>query len=232
MTERKHPRFPKGLTYDDVLLQPGHSSVLPHEVDLSTQFTRNLRLKIPLISSAMDTVTEARTAITMAQTGGIGIIHKNLSIENQAKQVKMVKKSEAGMITNPVTIHPKDRLTDVISVMKEVNISGFPVVDEGKLVGILTGRDIRFEKNYNLRVEEIMTKDVITARKGTSSDKAVEILHKHRIEKLPIVDESSNTLVGMFTVKDILKTEQHPNASKDSDGRLLVGAAIGAHGDF
>ncbi len=221
----------KGLAYDDVLLIPKHSEVLPSQTELATQLTRNISVKIPLISAAMDTVTESQTAITMAQSGGIGIVHKNLSIEGQAAQVKAVKKSESGMVTDPVTVSPQDSVGDVLSIIKKVGYSGFPVVDQGKLVGIVTGRDLRFTKNHDLAISQIMTRNVITVSAGTTSTSAVELLHEHRIEKLPVVDNSGR-LVGMFTVKDILKTEKFPLSSKDKEGRLLVGAAIGASGDF
>ncbi|MFW7381669.1 MAG: IMP dehydrogenase [Oligoflexus sp.] len=232
MTYETKPRFQQGLAYDDVLLVPQHSSVLPHQAKLETSLTRHLKLKIPLVSAAMDTVTEAETAIAMAQSGGIGIIHKNQSIELQAGQVKRVKKSESGMVTDPVTVHPKDTLEQVIAIMNECNFSGFPVVDQGRLVGIITGRDIRFEKDLTRLVQDVMTKDVITVPKGTAPDKAVELIHKHRIEKLPVLGDDGITLVGLFTVKDIIKAKKFPNASKDQEGRLLVGAAIGAGGDF
>jgi IMP dehydrogenase len=180
----------------------------------------------------MDTVTEAKTAITMAQAGGIGIIHKNLTIDQQAQEVKSVKKSEAGMVTDPVTVHPDDKLRDVLMMIDRVGYSGFPVVENNKLTGILTSRDIRFEKNYDKPVREIMTYKLVTAPLGTTPEQAVEILHKHRIERLPVVDKDGVTLVGMFTGKDIAKSKQHPHASKDSAGRLLAGAAIGAGGDY
>lgn len=221
----------KGLAYDDVLLIPQHSRVLPNQTDLKTRLSRNLDIKIPLLSAAMDTVTEAPTAITMAQSGGIGIIHKNMSIGHQAGQVKAVKKSESGMVTEPVTVRPDDTLASVLAIMEKVHYSGFPVVAEGKLIGIVTGRDLRFTKNPETLVSEIMTKEVVTAKIGTTSEQAVEILHKHRIEKLPVIDEQ-NRLVGMFTVKDILKSVKYPLASKDPEGRLRVGAAIGASGDY
>lgn len=225
-------QFKDGLAYDDVLLVPQHSEVLPSDAVLSTQLTRNLSIKIPLLSAAMDTVTESNAAIVMARSGGIGIIHKNLSIESQAKEVTTVKKSESGMVIDPVTVKPSDTLGDVLAIMKEVKFSGFPVVDNGKLVGIVTGRDIRFDSNYHRPVTEIMTHNVITAPKGTTPEEAVKILHEHRIEKLPVLDHDGQTLVGMYTVKDILKSEKFPDASKDQAGRLLVGAAIGASGDY
>lgn len=225
------PEFPEGLAYDDVLLTPRHSAVLPHEVSLETRLTGRLSLKMPLISSAMDTVTEAETAIKMAQHGGMGIVHKNLSIESQASQVLSVKKSESGMVTNPVTVSPEDTLGDVRAIMEREKFSGFPVVENNTLVGIVTGRDIRFDTHMARPVREIMTRQVVTTPKGTPPEEAVRILHEHRIEKLPVIDDDGKTLIGMFTVKDILKSEQFPDASKDSLGRLLVGAAIGAGGD-
>ena len=224
-------KLSQGLAYDDVLLIPQHSQVLPHEAKLETRLTKNIKLKMPLLSAAMDTVTEAETAITMAQAGGIGIIHKNQSIEDQAYDVTRVKKSEYGMVTDPVTVSPIDTLSEVIRIMNQVNFSGFPVVEGGKLVGIITGRDIRFERDHTKLVNEVMTKDVITATLGTTPDKAVEIIHQHRIEKLPVLNEAGD-LVGLYTVKDILKSKKFPNASKDGAGRLLVGAAIGAGGDY
>ncbi len=221
-----------GLTFDDVLLVPAYSEVLPHEVTLETKLTRNITLKTPLVSSAMDTVTESATAIAMAQLGGIGVLHKNMSPELQAKEVSRVKKSETGMITNPITVMPSQTVGDVFRITKEFNISGLPVLDEGKLVGIITGRDIRFEKDMKRLIKDAMTKNVITATTGTSYDEAVALLHKHRIEKLPVIDKDGKTLVGMFTIKDIEKAKKHPEASKDSKGRLLVAAAIGAGGDY
>lgn len=220
------------LTYDDVLLQPRHSAVMPAETNLEAFFTRHLRLKAPFVSAAMDTVTEAGTAIVMAQSGGIGVIHKNLSIEAQAAEVRKVKKSEAGMVISPITVSPDHTVGDVIAIMRQHNISGLPVVAGGALVGIVTGRDIRFEKNHDRRVSEVMTSEVISTRKGISSEQAIELLHHHRIEKLPVLDSDGKTLIGMYTIKDIEKSRRFPNASKDSQGRLIVAAAIGAAGDF
>jgi IMP dehydrogenase len=230
MTDISRP-FKIGLAYDDVLLVPQHSEILPHEAKLETQFTRHLKLKIPLVSAAMDTVTEAKAAIIMAQAGGIGIIHKNLSIEDQAEEVRLVKKSESGIVKDPVTVSPDATIGDVTSIMKREKFSGFPVVENGRLVGIITGRDLRFERNPKRLVREVMTQDVITCSKNTTPDEAVEILHKHRIEKLPVLD-ADKTLIGMYTVKDIVKSKTFPNASKDSSGRLIVGAAVGAGGDY
>jgi IMP dehydrogenase len=230
MTDISRP-FKIGLAYDDVLLVPQHSEILPHEAKLETQFTRHLKLKIPLVSAAMDTVTEAKAAIIMAQAGGIGIVHKNLSVEDQAEEVRLVKKSESGIVKDPVTVSPDATIGDVTSIMKREKFSGFPVVENGRLVGIITGRDLRFERNPKRLVREVMTQDVITCNKNTTPDEAVEILHKHRIEKLPVLD-SDKTLIGMYTVKDIVKSKTFPNASKDSSGRLIVGAAVGAGGDY
>ena len=227
-----HRTILEALTYDDVLLVPQHSKVLPGETSLETQFTRRIRLKNPFVSAAMDTVTEAGTAIVMAQAGGIGIVHKNLSIAVQAEKVRQVKKSEAGMVTDPVTVRPDQTVGDVLAIMARFNISGLPVVSQGALVGIVTGRDIRFEKSPARRVHEVMTSEVVTCRKGITSEEAIEILHRHRIEKLPVLDDDGKTLIGLYTIKDIVKSQRFPNASKDQQGRLLVGAAVGAGGDY
>ena len=216
------------LAYDDVLIVPQHSAVLPHETNLTSKLTREITLKTPLVSAAMDTVTESATAIAMAQAGGIGIIHKNLSIEDQAREVKKVKKSESGMVTDPICVKSNDTVGDVLAIMQKYRFSGFPVVDSGKLVGIVTGRDIRFEKDIRRPVHDVMTSDLVTAKVGTTPGQAVDIMHKHRIEKLPVLASDGQTLSGMFTIKDILKTQEHPLASKDAAGRLLVGAAIGS----
>lgn len=222
----------EGLTYDDVLLIPQHSQVLPHQTDLTSPFSRNIRLRAPLVSAAMDTVTESATAIAMARMGGIGIIHKNMGVADQAKEVRKVKKSESGMITDPITVSSEQTVGDVIAVMEKNNISGLPVVDHNRLVGIVTGRDIRFEHNPNRPIREVMTAEVITGTRGMTPENAVAILHQHRIEKLPVVDSDGRTLIGLFTIKDIQKARQHPNASKDPAGRLIAGAAIGAGGDY
>ena len=216
----------EGLTYNDVLLVPRKSEVLPREVDLGTRLTNRIRLHIPLISAAMDTVTEARLAVAMAQEGGIGIIHKNLSIEEQAEEVEKVKRSESGMIVDPLTLKPNNYIYEALALMQKYRISGVPIVDgRNRLVGILTNRDLRFEKNVNRKVEEVMThKELVTARLGISLEEAQEILQEHRIEKLPVVDEQ-NVLKGLITVKDIEKKTQYPNACKDELGRLRVGAA-------
>ena len=222
--------IPRALTFDDVLLVPAESSVQPHEVDLKTRLTRTLSLNIPLVSAAMDTVTEARTAITMAQEGGIGIIHKNFTPQGQAREVQKVKKYESGMIVNPITMHPDQPISEAAEVMERYNLSGLPIVEKGGLVGILTHRDLLFEKRLELKIRQVMTKNVISAPEGTAMEKAVEILHEHRIEKLPVVD-AKGALVGLITVKDIEKAKRFPNASKDPMGRLKVGAAVGVGED-
>ena len=220
----------QALTFNDILLIPQESEVLPSSVDLSTNLTPKIKLNIPIISAAMDSVTESEMAIGMAREGGIGIIHKNLSIEEQALEVEIVKKSQSGMISNPITIHPEQTLSDVFQIMEKYHISGLPVVVDNKLVGILTNRDLRFEENYNLKVKDIMTTNVVTAPEGTDIEHAKELLHKNRIEKLPIVDEHNN-LKGLITIKDIEKAVQFPNCAKDDKGRLLVGAALGVTSD-
>jgi IMP dehydrogenase len=215
------------LTFDDVLLIPCYSAILPKEVDISTQLTRTIKLNIPLVSAAMDTVTEARTAISMAQEGGIGIIHRNLPPPVQAQEVDRVKKSESGMIHNPITMHPDQKIHEAMEVMKKYRISGVPITKEGKLVGILTNRDLRFEKRLDEKISEVMTKDrLITVPVGTTLEDAKEILHKNRIEKLLVVD-GHNNLRGLITIKDIEKIRKYPNSCKDPIGRLRVGAAIG-----
>ncbi|GBD15579.1 Inosine-5'-monophosphate dehydrogenase [bacterium HR26] len=221
-----------GLTFDDVLLIPAESSVLPKDADTRTRLTRNIWLNIPIVSAAMDTVTEARMAIALAREGGIGIIHRNLSIEEQVAEVDKVKRSESGMIVEPVTLHPDDRVRDALAVMERYHISGVPITDEeGKLVGILTNRDLRFEEDLDQPIERLMTKEnLITVPVGTTLDEAREILHQHKIEKLPVVDERGY-LKGLITVKDIQKRIQYPNATKDSQGRLRVGAAVGVGPD-
>jgi IMP dehydrogenase len=219
----------EGLTFDDVLLVPRRSAVLPASADLRTRLTRSIELAIPLVSAAMDTVTESRMAITMAREGGIGIIHKNMSIDRQAEEVDRVKRSESGMIAKPFTIGPRETLGDVWRLMERSSVSGIPVVDEGRLVGIITNRDLQFETDRSRPVFEVMTGQdrLKTAPVGTSLDEAREILHRWRIEKLPIVD-ADGVLRGLMTVKDIRKRQQFPNAAKDERGRLRVGAAIGA----
>jgi IMP dehydrogenase len=220
------PNLPLALTFDDVLLLPAESDVLPRQVDVSAQLTRNLRLQIPVVSAAMDTVTEARTAIAMAQAGGMGFIHKNMSPAQQALEVTKVKKYESGMVVDPVTIEPEARLFQALELMRQHDISGIPVTRKGRLVGIVTNRDLRFEKNLEQKVEDVMTRDLITCREGISQEQAKELLHKNRIEKLLVVDEKFE-LKGLITIKDIEKTRAHPNAAKDEHGRLLVGAAVG-----
>jgi len=218
--------LPEGLTFDDVLLLPQFSDLLPTSCDVSTSLTPRVRLRIPLVSSPMDTVTESATAITMAQVGGLGFIHRNLSIERQAAEVEMVKKYESGMISDPVTVSPEQRIGDALAIMQRHHISGLPVVAEGRLVGILTSRDLRFEKRLDKSVREVMTQNVITANPSITLEAAKEILQRHRIEKLPLVDDH-HRLRGLITVKDMDKATRHPHSSKDSFGRLRVGAAIG-----
>jgi len=219
------------LTFDDVLLVPQHSTVVPTQVDINTRLTRNIRLCVPLVSAAMDTVTESRLAIAMAQQGGIGVIHKNLSIEEQASEVDRVKRSESGMIVNPITLSPTNRIYEALELMKKYSISGVPITEdgskEGRLVGILTNRDLRFETNVNRPIAEVMTREpLFTVPVGTTLDGAREILHRHKVEKLLVVDRE-HRLKGLITVKDIQKAVTYPNASKDSLGRLRVGAAVG-----
>jgi len=217
----------EGLTYDDVLLIPAYSEVLPREVDLSSNFSRNIRLNIPIVSAAMDTVTNATLAIAMAQEGGIGVLHKNMTIEEQANEVRKVKRAENGMIIDPVTICDDALVMDALKLMKEYKIGGIPVVNiSGSLVGIVTNRDLRFERNLQRPVNEIMTKDVITAPETTDFEQAADILQAHRIEKLPVVDDRGK-LVGLITYRDIIKLKERPNACKDSMGRLRVAAAVG-----
>ena len=216
------------LTFDDVLLQPGHSEVLPSDVDISTQLTRKIALKLPLVSAAMDTVTEHRLAITMAQAGGIGVIHKNFSIEDQAAEVAAVKRFEAGMVVNPHTIRPNASLGQALDLMTQKSISGVPVVDaKHKLVGILTNRDVRFARNKEHKVADLMTSPVVAVTNSAAPDEARRLLHAHKIEKLVVVDEE-NICIGLITVKDMEKAETYPLASKDEGGRLLVAAATGA----
>ncbi|OFO20875.1 IMP dehydrogenase [Corynebacterium sp. HMSC056F09] len=217
-----------GLTFDDVLLLPAESNVVPSEVDTSAQFTRNIRLGVPLASAAMDTVTEARMAIGMARQGGIGVLHRNLSAEDQAQQVEIVKRSESGMVTDPVTATPDMTIDEVDTLCARFRISGLPVVDkQGTLVGICTNRDMRFEPDFSREVSEIMTPmPLVVAKEGVSKEEALALLSANKVEKLPIVNDE-NKLVGLITVKDFVKTEQFPNASKDASGRLLVAAGIG-----
>ncbi|NLL18908.1 MAG: IMP dehydrogenase [Clostridia bacterium] len=221
----------EGLTFDDVLLIPSASSILPKDVDISSFLTPNIKLNIPIVSAGMDTVTESRLAIAMAREGGIGVIHKNMSIERQALEVDRVKRSEHGIITDPFYLSPSHLITDALAIMERYRISGVPITVEGKLVGILTNRDLRFETDYNRPIEEVMTKDnLITAPEGTTLDEAKKILQKHKIEKLPIVDKDYN-LKGLITIKDIEKARQYPNSAKDDKGRLRVAAALGVTND-
>src|SRR5271169_3874581 len=224
--------LPEGLTFDDVLLEPARSEVVPAEVDTRTCLTRQIGLNIPIVSAAMDTVTESHLAIALAQQGGIGIVHRNMSIERQAEEVDRVKRSESGMIVDPVTVDPEKKISDALDVMKRYRISGVPVTRAGKLVGILTNRDLRFETRFDLPIEQVMTKEnLITVAVGTTLEEAEAILHRHRVEKLLVVDDQYN-LKGLITVKDIQKKLKYPNAAKDEQGRLRVGAAIGSQGDF
>ena len=225
--------YGEGLTFDDVLLMPAYSQVLPRETDISTQLTRNIRLNIPMLSAAMDTVTEAGLAIALAREGGLGILHKNMSIEDQAAQVRKVKRSESGLIIDPIVLLENATIGEALSLMKENKIGGIPVVDKNKkLVGILTNRDLRFETNVKRKVSEVMTsQNLITAPEGTDLKKAKTILSKHKIEKLPVI-KKDGTLIGLITYRDILQLQSHPNAVKDSFGRLLVGAALGITPDL
>ena len=221
----------EAITYDDVLLLPGKSSVLPREVEVSTRLTKNIRLNIPIISAAMDTVTESEMAIALAREGGIGIIHKNLSIERQAEEVDKVKRSESGMIMNPVTLTADKTVGDVLDLMAKFSVSGIPIVEDGKLVGILTNRDLRFQPNRKLKVADVMTStNLVTAPFGTTLEEAEVILQKHKIEKLPVVDKNGK-LKGLITFKDIQKKKRFPFACKDKHGRLRVGAAVGVTAD-
>src|SRR5512135_3333549 len=222
----------EGLTFDDVLLVPARSDVVPAQTDTRTWITRKIGLNIPIVSSAMDTVTESHLAIALAQQGGLGLIHRNMSIDRQAEEVDRVKRSESGMIVDPVTVDPEQKIGDALEVMKRYRISGVPVTKNGKLVGILTNRDLRFETRVDVPISSVMTKEnLITVGVGTTLEEAEAILHQHRVEKLLVVDEHYN-LKGLITVKDIQKKLKYPNAAKDSQGRLRVGAAIGATGDF
>ncbi|MEP6716478.1 MAG: IMP dehydrogenase [Terriglobia bacterium] len=224
--------IPEGLTFDDVLLVPAWSDLLPAEADTRTRLTRLIPLNIPIVSAAMDTVTESRLAIALAQQGGMGFIHRNMSIERQAEEVDRVKRSESGMIVDPITIAPDERISDALALMQHYRISGVPVTKDGRLVGILTNRDLRFESRFDMLISDVMTKDnLITVPVGTTLEQAEEILHRHRVEKLLVVDKDYN-LKGLITVKDIQKKLKYPNAAKDEQGRLRVGAAIGATGDF
>ena len=221
-----------GITFDDVLILPERSAVIPAQVDTKTRLTRNIELNIPLVSAAMDTVTEAALAIAIAREGGLGCIHKNVGIGEQAAEVDRVKRSESGMIANPVTLSPEAPVRKALELMGKFKISGVPITEGKKLVGILTNRDLRFVEDVNSPVEKVMTREgLVTAPEGTTLEQATKILHKHRIEKLPVVDEDYN-LVGLITVKDIMKRIKYPQACKDSEGRLRVGAAVGVSGDL
>jgi len=233
MSTRSESRFlPEGLTYDDVLLVPSYSEVMPREVDISTQFTKRIRLNTPIISAAMDTVTESAMAIAIAGEGGIGVLHKNMTIEEQAAEVRKVKRSESGMIQDPITLNVEAKVKDALTLMKENKIGGIPVIDhERKLIGIVTNRDLRFQKNMEEAVLNVMTKDnIITTTKGTDLKEAEDILQEHKIEKLPVVD-SEHKLIGLITYRDIIKLKERPNACKDEFGRLRVAAAVGVTGD-
>ncbi len=217
----------EGYTFDDLLLVPSYSEVVPTEVDVSTWLTKEIRLNIPIVSAAMDTVTESETAISLAREGGIGIIHKNMPVERQVREVEKVKKSESGMIIDPVTVEPDQRIWEVQKIMREYKISGVPVVKDGKLVGIVTNRDLRFETNWDLEVKDVMTKEnLVTAPVGITLEESKELLHKHRIEKLLVVNDKGE-LKGLITIKDIEKIKKYPNSCKDDLGRLRVGAAVG-----
>ena len=217
----------EAITYDDVLLVPARSTVLPRETLISTRLTRNIEIQIPVVSAAMDTVTESEMGIALAREGGIGVLHKNMTIERQAAEVDKVKRSESGMIRNPITLSPGQTVREALELMKRYSISGIPVVEDERLVGILTNRDLRFEPNLDLPVAQVMTGgDLITAPAGTTLEEAEAILQKHRIEKLPVVDKNGK-LKGLITFKDIQKKKRYPNASKDKLGRLRVGAAVG-----
>src|SRR3989454_649317 len=227
-----HFPVPEALTFDDVLLLPAHSDVVPADVNTQTQLSRNIRLNIPIISAAMDTVTESRLAIAIAQQGGLGVIHRNLSIEQQADEVDKVKRSESGMIMDPITLSPDHKIADALELMRRYKISGVPVTKNKKLVGILTNRDLRFETRFDIPISKVMTKnDLITVAVDTTREEAEKILHEHRAEKLLVGDDQYD-LKGLITVKDIQKKLKYPNAAKDAQGRLRVGAAVGSTGDF
>ncbi len=223
---------PEALTFDDVLLVPAYSSVLPSEVDTRTRLTRKITLNVPIVSAAMDTVTESRLAIALSRQGGLGVVHRNMSIERQAEAVDRVKRSESGMIVDPITMSPTNKIHEALALMERYSISGVPITQDGKLVGILTNRDLRFETRLDLPIAELMTKDnLVTVSVGTTLEEAEKLLQKHRIEKLLVVDDDY-ILKGLITVKDIQKKRDYPRAAKDAHGRLLVGAAVGAAGDF
>ena len=223
-------RLEEALTFDDVLLVPAESDVLPRDCDVRTRLTERITLHVPLVSSAMDTVTEADTAICMARQGGIGVVHKNLTIEQQAREVMKVKKAQSGIVVDPVTVDPDQTLAQALGLMRQHRISGLPVVRDGRPLGILTNRDVRFEKNLDQRVRDVMTTKLVTVPEGTVLDRSKELLHKHRIEKLIVVD-ADGRLRGLITIKDIEQAEAHPTAVKDELGRLRVGAAVGVGDD-
>ena len=229
---KKNSDIPMALTFDDVLLLPAASKVLPNEVDVKTRLSRNITMNIPLVSAAMDTVTEAKTAISMAREGGLGIIHRNMSVERQGTEVDKVKKSESGMIVDPVTMHPDQKISEVLEVMERYRISGVPIVEDGrKLVGIVTNRDLRFETNLEQKIANVMTKkNLVTASEGITLEESKVLLHKNRIEKLLVVNDKGD-LLGLITIKDIMKIKKYPNACKDKFGRLRVGAAVGVGPD-
>ncbi|RYD93946.1 MAG: IMP dehydrogenase [Sphingobacteriales bacterium] len=233
MATKSNKFYGEGLTFDDVLLVPAYSEVLPREVNISTKITKDITLNVPIVSAAMDTVTEANLAIAVAREGGLGILHKNMSIEQQAEQVRKVKRSESGLILDPITLHPDQTISEALKLMRENKIGGIPIIDSNNiLVGILTNRDLRFEKNSRRKVSEIMTSNnLVTAPHGTNLQKAEKILQQHKIEKLPIVDKSGK-LMGLITYRDILQHSSHPNSCKDNYGRLLAGAAIGVTADI
>jgi IMP dehydrogenase len=228
-----HFPVPEALTFDDVLLLPSRSDVVPALANTQTHLTRNIQINIPIVSAAMDTVTQSHMAIALAQQGGLGIIHRNLTIDQQANEVDKVKRSESGMIVDPVTMSPDAKVSDALEIMRKYKISGVPITQaDGRLVGILTNRDLRFETRFDIPIRNVMTKDhLITVPVGTTLEDAEKILHEHRVEKLLVVDNKYN-LKGLITVKDIQKKLKYPNAAKDSHGRLRVGAALGATGDF
>src|SRR5688572_33079859 len=225
--------FGEGLTFDDVLLLPGYSQVLPRDVEIRSRLTKDITLNVPMLSAAMDTVTEANLAIALAREGGLGILHKNMTIERQAEQVRKVKRSESGLILDPVTLTPNATSGDALRIMRENKIGGIPIIDKNrKLVGILTNRDLRFEENMKRKVSEVMTKEnLYTAPEGTDLKKAEQLFKKTKVEKLPIINKQGK-LTGLFTYSDILKLKSHPNAVKDSFGRLLIGAGVGITKDF
>src|ERR1700734_3785848 len=224
--------IPEGLTFDDVLLLPGKSSVLPTQTDTRTCLTKKIAINIPIVAAAMDTVTDARLAIAMARQGGIGFVHRNMTIDRQAEEVDRVKRSESGMIVDPITIAPEISVRQALEIMNKYKVSGLPVTRGTRLVGIMTNRDLRFESRFDLPISDVMTKDnLITVPVGTTLDEAEEILHRHRVEKLLVVDDQY-FLKGLITVKDIQKKLKYPNSAKDEQGRLRAGAAIGATGDF